>query len=189
MHPYFRKSGIDYPPKKIVLIGLKREKLLEVWASMEDSRYSLVRTYPILSTSGEPGPKLQEGDGQMPEGFYRIESLNPNSSYHLSLRINYPNDFDLRHARREGRTNPGGDIMIHGGRASLGCLAMGDRVAEELFVLAADVGVKNIRVIMSPVDFRKGAEVVSRESMPPWTDELYAQIKSELEVLQTDAGR
>src|SRR5690606_4961 len=96
-----------------------------------------VRALPVLAASGRVGPKLQYGDYQVPEGFYRIEALNPNSRFHLALRVNYPNAFDRAEAAREGRTHLGGDIMIHGSNASVGCLAMGDVVSEDLFVLAA----------------------------------------------------
>ena len=58
------------------------------------------------------------------------------------------------HGRREGRSKLGGDIMIHGGAASIGCLAMGDPATEDLFVLAAETGIKNISVILTPLDFR-----------------------------------
>src|SRR5204863_8498878 len=60
------------------------------------------------------------------EGIYPIESLNPNSRFHLSLRIGYPNAFDRAQAAKEKRTNLGGDIMIHGNSVSIGCLAMGE---------------------------------------------------------------
>jgi len=123
---------------------------------------------------------LREGDQQVPEGIYSIESLNPNSSYHLSLRVNYPNVFDREQAAREGRTNLGGDIMIHGGAVSVGCLAMGDEAAEDLFVLAADTGLTNITVILSPVDFRKGQRVPQTGAVPPWTASLYQTIQSNL---------
>jgi murein L,D-transpeptidase YafK len=119
---------------------------------------------------------LRKGDGQVPEGIYRIESLNPNSRYHLSLRVSYPNEFDRARAKREQRTNPGGDIMIHGGAASIGCLAMGDEAAEELFVLAALTGIRNITVVLSPVDFRKR----DVSSPPAGTEALYAEIRKQL---------
>ena len=78
------------------------------------------------SMSGRLGPKLKEGDRQVPEGLYRVESLNPNSRYHLSLRVNYPNEQDKSYGRLDGRNNLGTDIMIHGKDCSIGCLAMGD---------------------------------------------------------------
>jgi len=150
----FNKAGISYPPASMVFIGLKAEKQLEVWVSQDRQNYRLIKTYPILKTSGKPGPKLQEGDQQVPEGFYTIESLNPNSRFHLSLKLNYPNDFDQQKAEKDNRTKLGGDIMIHGCQVSIGCLAMGDTTAEDLFVLAALTKPENVQVILSPVDFR-----------------------------------
>ena len=81
--PEFERIGAAYPPEKMILVGLKRENLLEVWVS---SPPKLLKSYPILGASGTLGPKLREGDMQVPEGLYRIESLNPNSLCHLPLR-------------------------------------------------------------------------------------------------------
>ncbi|MFN2508264.1 MAG: hypothetical protein ABR589_05780, partial [Chthoniobacterales bacterium] len=92
------------------------------------------------------------------EGIYRVEGLNPNSRFHLSLRLDYPNGFDRARALAEGRTKLGGQIMIHGDIVSKGCFAMGDPASEDLFVLAALTGIANVRVILTPVDFRKTAE-------------------------------
>jgi murein L,D-transpeptidase YafK len=182
--PYFESAKVSYPPKKMVFVGLKHEKILEVWACGKENRFSLIRTYPILAASGRLGPKLKEGDRQVPEGLYRIESLNPNSIFHLSLRINYPNEFDREQASRENRTNLGSDIMIHGGNVSIGCLAMGDEAAEDLFILAVQTGIDNISVILSPVDFRKRAFPEVTHTLPEWTDVLYKQIKQELSKLK-----
>ena len=178
--PHFREAGVPYPPQRITLIGLKHEKLLELWASTTNGQFRHVKTYPILAASGKLGPKLREGDRQVPEGLYKIESLNPNSSFHLALRVNYPNEFDREKARREGRTKPGSDIMIHGRSASIGCLAMGDPAAEELFVLAARTGVRNIDVMLSPVDFRVRELPPDMPPLPDWTPGLYAQIRKEV---------
>ena len=181
--PYFEAAKVSYPPKKVVLVGLKHEKILEVWVCGEENRFSLIRTYPILAASGRLGPKLREGDRQVPEGLYRIESLNPNSMFHLSLRINYPNEFDRQQAKLDNRTNLGGDIMIHGSNASIGCLAMGDEAAEDLFILAAETGIDNISVILTPVDFRKRAFPEVTHTLPEWKNLLYEQIKQELSKL------
>lgn len=83
-----------------------------------------------------------------PEGVYVIEWLNPNSRYHLSMRVSYPNAWDRQEATRENRTQLGGDIMIHGSNASIGCLAMGDEAAEDLFILAARTGISHVDVIL-----------------------------------------
>ncbi|MEZ5584503.1 MAG: hypothetical protein R3F37_18625 [Candidatus Competibacteraceae bacterium] len=124
MRPFFQAATVDYPPKRVVLLALKEEKKLEVWAT-HDQEFAHIRDYVIQKTSGGIGPKLREGDRQVPEGFYKIEGLNPNSAYHLSIKLNYPNSFDLHHAANEGRVEPGSNIFIHGKDVSIGCLAMG----------------------------------------------------------------
>ena len=178
--PRFREIGVSYPPRKITFVGLKRERLLEVWVSDGNTKYEHLKTYPILGTSGVLGPKLTEGDGQIPEGLYKIGSLNPNSLYHLALRVDYPNAFDQAKGAEDGRFNLGSDIMIHGKSASIGCLAMGDQAAEDLFVLAAETGIEHITLILSPVDFRLGGGPPNMQKLPGWTPELYTIIRKEL---------
>jgi murein L,D-transpeptidase YafK len=176
----FERVRVAYPPKKITFIGLKQEKLLEVWVASDSGQFVFLKSYPILGASGQAGPKLKEGDRQVPEGLYRIESLNPNSRFHLSLRVNYPNAFDKQMADADGRTNLGGDIMIHGSRSSIGCLAMGDPAAEELFILAAETGIDRIDVILVPFDLRTENSGTNLPEHPDWTVKLYNQIKSKL---------
>ncbi len=180
LQPFFVLAGVDYPPERLVLVGLKHEYRLEVYAGNTRDTMRYVRAYPVMGASAAPGPKLKEGDGQVPEGIYRITGLNPNSNFHLSLKVDYPNAFDRRMALREGRTNLGGDIYIHGGYRSDGCLAMGDDVAEELFVLAAETGLDNVELLISPVDFRRGHRVPSSADVPPWTQSLYGELHRSL---------
>jgi len=179
--PAFHQVGVSYPPAKVALIGLKAEKTLQVWVAGSRREWKHLKDYPILGMSGEWGPKLKEGDQQVPEGIYRLESLNPNSLYHLSLRVNYPNADDRRRGQADGRTELGGDIMIHGKDCSIGCLAMGDEAAEDLFVLAAQTGVDHVDVILSPVDFRKRDLPADIPPVPAWTPELYDSIRRELQ--------
>ncbi len=179
--PWFERAKIDYPPRRVVLIGVKNTQHLELWAGAQNGPMKWIHTYPILAASGTSGPKMREGDRQVPEGLYDIASLNPNSRFHLALRVNYPNDFDRARAREDHREKLGGDIMIHGNRVSVGCLAMGDAAAEDLFVLAAKTGLKNVRVILTPVDFRAGETVEARNALSHWTRALYQQLKVALE--------
>lgn len=72
-----------------------------------------VREFRVALGRGDPGPKRQQGDGRVPEGSYRITAHNPNSAFHLSLRIGYPTAEQIAAAARLG-VKPGGDIMIHG---------------------------------------------------------------------------
>ncbi|MCU0327387.1 MAG: hypothetical protein MUE53_00180 [Chitinophagales bacterium] len=109
----------------------KFNKQLELWAYAPDSmRYILIKTYPICETVGDLGPKRRSGDFQIPEGVYSITEFNPNSKYHLSLRVNYPNQSDLYFNSK----NPGGDIYIHGKCETVGCLPMTDSLIEEIFI-------------------------------------------------------
>ncbi len=176
----FRRAGLPYPPREVALIGIKDRKVLEVWARGDAGPFVWVRDYPILAASGQLGPKLRQGDRQVPEGLYRVESLHPNSLFHLALRVNYPNDFDRRQAATDGRADLGGNIMIHGSNGSVGCLAMGDAAAEDLFVLVADTGLDRTRLILTPVDFRTTALPPDTPALPAWTQELYDDIRASL---------
>jgi len=175
--PYFRRAGLAYPPHELTFLAMKQEMRLEVWAR-NGGPFRLLRTYSIRAASGRPGPKLREGDRQVPEGLYQVVGLNPNSRYHLSLELNFPNDFDLEHARREGRTQPGSNIFIHGKAMSVGCLAMGDPAIEELFLLAAAARERSIRVVIAPHDPRRSPLDADNPSLPPWTNALYKNISN-----------
>lgn len=183
----FRDAGVAYPPAKVLLVGLKQEGLLKVYAASSGrrARWRFVCQYPIVAAGASLGPKLREGDRQTPEGIYRVTLLNPESSYHLSMGINYPNEFDWQQAKRDKRTSPGGDIMIHGFYLSDGCLAMGDTAATDLFVLTADTGIHSTEVLLSPVDFRV-APAPKTSGLPAWTPKLYASIRARL--AQLDDG-
>ena len=175
----FTRQGLSYPPARIALIGLKHEKRLELWTASA-GRWRYVKSYPVKAASGYSGPKLQEGDRQVPEGFYRIEEFNPNSNYHLSLKLNYPNAYDRERARQEGRGRLGGDIYIHGKDRSIGCMAMGDAAIEELFVLVERVGLANTEVIIVPQDFRNRPFLRNYRYDPPWVPELYEALQTAL---------
>jgi len=177
LKPYFEQIHQSYPPSKLVFLGIKDVSELQIYAVSSNKRPAFLRRYPILAASGVLGPKLREGDKQVPEGIYQIEWLNPNSSYHLSMRIGYPNAFDRAQAAKEQRTNLGGDIMIHGTNISVGCLAMGDPASEDLFVLAADTGIENITVLLTPVDFRVKSLPEGTTNMSAWSGEIYEALK------------
>jgi murein L,D-transpeptidase YafK len=85
--------------------------------------------------SGGLGPKVREGDLQVPEGVYQIDAFNPASRFHLALRVGYPNAVDRARARALG-VPAGGDIMVHGGCATVGCLPLRDGPMERLYVAA-----------------------------------------------------
>jgi hypothetical protein len=180
--PHFAAAGVPLPPAELALLAFKDSAELQLYARAGDGDWRHIRRYPIRAASGVAGPKLREGDLQVPEGEYAVTFLNANSAYHVSLRLDYPNAFDRRMARRDGRTRLGGDIMIHGRAVSVGCLAMGDEAAEELFALAAWVGMHKLRVVIAPTDLRRGDGEAVLPIDPPWVAALYASLAQRLQV-------
>jgi hypothetical protein len=174
----FAQAMVDYPPQRIQLIALKQSRRLELWA-YDGNNWHFVHDYPIFAASGVTGPKLREGDKQVPEGFYRITELNPNSHFHLSMKLNYPNSFDWLQAEKEGREAPGSNIFIHGSAWSVGCLAVGNKYVEELFYLVAKTGIGNADVLIAPYDFRR-REVELGGDDPEWVRSLYAHLNLRL---------
>lgn len=132
----FKQRKIQYPPQNIFIRCFKKKKQLELWARSSDNElFMLIKTYKFSASSGTLGPKRQQGDLQIPEGFYHIDRFNPASSFHLSLGINYPNASD-RILGKKG--NFGGDIFIHGSCVTIGCIPITDDMIEELYVVAVE---------------------------------------------------
>lgn len=132
----FEAKKINWPPQQVYVRSFKYDRQVEVWVKGKtDEPFKLFKTYRMCMQSGTLGPKRMEGDYQMPEGFYYINEFKPYSNFHLALGINYPNASDkvLSDARR-----PGGDIYIHGGCVSTGCIAISDQPIEELYVLSTN---------------------------------------------------
>jgi murein L,D-transpeptidase YafK len=126
----------------------KREFELEIWMK-RGKRFELFATYPVCMWSGKLGPKLKQGDRQAPEGFYTVDAaaLNPNSQYHRSFNLGFPNAFDSAH----GRT--GSLLMVHGDCRSIGCYAMTNGVIDEVWSLltsALNAGQKRVQVQVFP---------------------------------------
>lgn len=150
----FRAAGAAWPPRGVFLRAFKAEDTLELWAAPKKSPgpYVHVRRFPICARSGELGPKRQQGDGQVPEGFYFVDRFNPSSRFHLSLGLNYPNAVDKKRAS-DARVRPGGDIFIHGSCVTIGCLPLTDGPMEDLYlalVYARDHGQTRIPVHVFP---------------------------------------
>jgi hypothetical protein len=184
----FEHAAVAYPPSALALLVFKDERRLEIWArndrdTGEAGTWMPIDARLIFAASGGPGPKLRRGDRQVPEGLYRLVLLNPNSRFHLSMKLDYPNAFDVAQAEVAGRTDLGGDIFVHGGDASIGCVALGDVGIEDLFVLVADVGIEHVEVIVAPHDPRGGNALRALPELP-FTVELYRQIAEGLAVFR-----
>lgn len=132
----FEERGIRYPAAEMFIRIFKRERTLEVWVRPDGNpSFELLKNYDICALAGELGPKREQGDSQVPEGFYAVDFFNPQSDYLLSLHVDYPN---VRDRRIGGATNLGGDIYIHGGCNSDGCLAVTDEGIMELYWMAVE---------------------------------------------------
>ena len=130
----FATAGLHWPASEIYIRSFKYDSELEVWVrNNEDETFKLFKTYKVCALAGTLGPKRMEGDYQVPEGFYCINEFKPNSNYHLSLGINYPNVSDKI---LSDPNNPGGSIFIHGSCLTVGCIPIQDYQIEELYILA-----------------------------------------------------
>ncbi len=151
----FKKKNVAYPPKDILLRAFKSQNEMELWArNNESSEYKLIKTYHICAISGLLGPKRTHGDRQVPEGFYFIEDFNPKSDYFLSLQLNYPNYSD----QAIGKGDLGGDIYIHGGCVTIGCMPMTNDGIQEIYTLCLNArinGLVNIPVHIYPTRLTK----------------------------------
>jgi murein L,D-transpeptidase YafK len=113
-----------------------------------DGASDVLRTYPIGLGFAPEGHKQFEGDGRTPEGSYLIDRRNPDSLFHLSIGISYPNEVDIEFAEAQGRS-PGKDIFIHGGSRrgidpmnvrdwTAGCISVTDQQIEEIYAMVRD---------------------------------------------------
>ncbi len=159
----------------------KEDSELEVWKQRDDGRFYHFKTYPICNWSGDLGPKERQGDKQAPEGFYTITSrqLNPNSSFHLSFNLGYPNAYDRAH-RRTGEF-----LMVHGKCKSAGCYAMTDALIEEIYALAREqflAGHESFQVHAYP--FRMTDEKMAQHRKDKWYP-FWATLKEGYDYFET----
>ncbi len=152
----FTSHGLSYPPKDIYIRSFKSQNQMELWGREKVSDpYKLVKLYHVCALSGILGPKRIEGDRQVPEGSYFIEDFNPQSEYFLSMLINYPNYSDILLGDKK---KPGGNIYIHGGCVTVGCMPMTDEVIQELYIVCLNAkinGQNYIPVNIYPTRFNK----------------------------------
>ena len=147
----------------VLFRAYKKESEIEVWKKGAQG-YVHIKTFPICRWSGQLGPKRANGDRQTPEGFYAVpkRQMNPNSRYYLSFDIGYPNAFDRAHG------GTGSAVMVHGVCSSMGCFAMTDQAAGEIFAIARDAlngGQAAFQFQSYP--FRMSAENMARHRADP----------------------
>ena len=155
-----------HPDRLEILFRLvKTDREVEVWARNHGGGpFALLHASPLAATSGTLGPKRRADDFQVPEGCYEIDRFNPNSNFLLSLGLNYPTATE----RALGEPDPGGDIFIHGGAATIGCLPITNAGIEEVYllaVLARTAGQMRIPVHIFPFPITD-AELARRAGSP-----------------------
>jgi murein L,D-transpeptidase YafK len=170
--PVLKAQALELGAPVLIRV-FKEERVLELWLRANAGRFALLKAYPICAFSGGLGPKLARGDGQSPEGFYAVRpgALNPNSSFHLSFDLGYPNAYD----RAQGRT--GSALMVHGACVSIGCYAMTDPAIEEIWTSIAAAlrnGQREIQAQFFP--FKMTAEALERRRGNRWYD-FWADLK------------
>lgn len=130
---YFDSKKLPFPNTNVFWRVFKWNKSMELWAFSQDSHcYILVKSFPVCEIVGDLGPKRQEGDFQIPEGFYYLDNFNPSSKYHLSIKVSYPN---LSDSLLGVKGKLGGDIYVHGNCETVGCLPMTDTLIKEIYLI------------------------------------------------------
>ena len=157
----------------ILIRTYKKEAEFEIWKQKADGRYVRFKTFPMCRWSGQLGPKMAEGDRQVPEGFYRITpgQMNPTSEYYLSFNVGYPNAYDRAHGAS------GGSIFVHGACSSAGCFSMTDEQIDQIYAVAREAFNGGQQAIqMQSYPFRMTAENLARYRNDPNID-FWKQLK------------
>lgn len=155
MQKWCSDAGIVYPAQCVLFRTFKAEKEFEIWAGNSKTQLKLIKTIRICSFDDEPGPKLTEGDGKTPEGFYTgdmaygsrlwfmwmnltsdgIDSpgeVSTGSSFKICL--DYPNKTDFARTKKYGNiSSPGSEICVHGNCVSAGCISFKNRAFLPVF--------------------------------------------------------
>ena len=148
----------------VLIRTYKKEAEFEIWKMKADGHYAYLKSFPLCRWSGQLGPKVREGDRQVPEGFYSITParMNPQSAYYLSFDVGYPNAYD----RAQGHS--GGSIMVHGACSSAGCFSMTDAQIAEIYAIAREAFAGGQRAVqMQSYPFRMTAENLAKYRLDP----------------------
>lgn len=151
----------------ILMKAYKYEQELLIYTkNRKDSVWIIYDTIQICASSGQLGPKVMEGDLQVPEGYYTLNHFNPYSNFLLSLGVSYPNKADIvkRPAKRKG-----GAIYVHGNCVTIGCIPITDDIIQELYILsvmAKSRGQSTIGIHIFPFHLNSWNLKMACEKMP-----------------------
>ena len=154
------------PGSPVFIRIFKAESKVELWMQ-KDGVFNLFATYPVCNWSGTLGPKLKEGDRQTPEGFYTVtrRQLHRRGRWRNALNLGFPNAYDRALDRS------GSYILVHGGCSTVGCFAMTDTVAREIYALTSAAlygGQRYVPVHVFP--FRMTQKNLAAHANSPWFD-------------------
>jgi murein L,D-transpeptidase YafK len=196
---YFIKKGLKQEGFQLFIRAFKKEMKLEAWVKEKGKEeFQLLTSYDFCSTSGKLGPKRKEGDYQIPEGIYSINHFNPQSNFHLSLGINYPNASDLILSDKK---HPGSAIYIHGNCVTVGCIPITDDKINELYILAIEAknnGQEKIPVHIFPAKLDDGVvDVLAKQESADeklkgfWTNlqSIYVDFKEGKKLKEVKVGK
>lgn len=181
------EAGVPYPPKAVRLAVFKEEKITELWLPDKNGRWKYIKDFAFTATSGSQGPRVYASDNQIPEGIYGIDGLWLSSAYHLALHMNHPNEFDKTMAAIDGRDPKfmSDGINVHGGAVSYGCVVIGNRNIEELFLLSYYAGINNTQIYVFPHDSNRASPDFRRcTKCPVWYGDLLTQLSRALKEFQ-----
>ncbi|MCB9222897.1 MAG: L,D-transpeptidase family protein [Crocinitomicaceae bacterium] len=159
----------------VMIKAYKYEQLVKVYVKKSsDKKWRVYKKYPFCWSSGDLGPKRQEGDYQIPEGYYHVNHFNPYSNFYLSLGVSYPNKSDKI---KSTAAKKGGAIYMHGGCATIGCIPIEDEPIKEVYVLsvlAKNNGQAEIPIHIFPFKYKEDTfELLGRsysEHIDFWTN-------------------
>ncbi|MCD6066619.1 MAG: L,D-transpeptidase family protein [Bacteroidetes bacterium] len=181
-------AGISASNYEVLIRVFKQEKTLEIWTKNKiDKTYTHLLDYAICESSGELGPKRQEGDGQVPEGFYTIDLFNPTSNYYLSMRVSYPNGSDAK----KGKRPLGGAIMIHGNCVTIGCIPITDDKIKELYILCLESKAAGNTVKVDSYPCKLTEENITKlsASFPKETIDFWKNLKTGYDLFEKNKSR
>lgn len=186
------EANVPFPPKAVRLAVFKAERKTELWLPDRDGSWVHVKDYAFSATSGSQGPKVYFADLQIPEGIYDVDSMALSSQYHLALHLNHPNEYDMAMLELEGRDPAfmSTGIYVHGGAVSYGCVVIGNRNIEEVFLLTYMAGKENTRVFIFPHDTnRRRPEFRNCPGCPLWYGDLLHRLSRVIREFERPPGR
>ena len=178
-----KRLALKEIPNQLRILVLKAEKQVELWGRMKNGTWVKINYYPIFTLPEKKGPKLSKDELKTPEGIYKIASLDPDNICKLAIKLDYPSQEDKEIAKKEGRSpeTMEADFLIHGFGFTKGNISLTNEGMEDMFYLIHKLGKENVRVLISPGDFRKDPETSAEKA---WLQKRYEELKQQMSEMQ-----